>query len=121
MEKYLHDLFDSAIAFLIGLTPAALGAAVSLSYEKGLTWAERFTQLAVGTVVSYFAGGFIAAVWPWGTINPFVLQAITFTVGMIAFKATPKFIASCSEAIAGLPAQIRDRAISWFPKRKDDA
>lgn len=121
MEKYLHGLLESAIALAAGLTPPALGAAVSLSYEKGLGWVERFTQLAVGTVVSYFAGGFVAAVWPWGTINPFVLQAIMFTIGMIAFKATPKFIVSCSDAVAALPGEIRDRVISWLPRKKDDA
>ncbi|MFA6125083.1 MAG: hypothetical protein WCS75_11195 [Sphingomonas sp.] len=121
MDKYLHGLLENAIALLAGLTPAALGAAVSLSYEKGLSWRERFTQLAVGTVVSYFAGGFVSAVWPWGTINPFVLQAITFTTGMIAFKATPKFIASCSDALAALPANAVDRVLSWLPRRKDDA
>ncbi|MES2042601.1 MAG: hypothetical protein V4475_01930 [Pseudomonadota bacterium] len=119
-DKHLPQLFETALTFLAGLTPAALGAAVSLAYEKGLTWRDRFIQFAVGVCVSYFFGGVIAALWPWKPINPFVLQGITFTLGMIAFKATPQLISSCSDAIGGLPVLVRDRLISWLPKKKDE-
>jgi len=114
MDKYLHQLFETFLAFLGGLTPAALGAAVSLAYEKGLTWSDRFVQFAVGVCVSYFAGGVIAAIWPWKPIDPFVLQGITFTLGMIAFKATPRFISSASDVVAGLPGDILRRI---FPRK----
>lgn len=119
-DKHLHQLLAALITFLVGLTPAALGALVSLAYEKGLTWRERFIQFAVGVVVSYFAGGLVGALWPWKPMDPFVLQSITFTLGMIAFKATPKFISNSSEAIGALPGDIRDRLITWLPKKKDD-
>ncbi|CAN5774466.1 hypothetical protein BH11PSE6_BH11PSE6_01800 [soil metagenome] len=121
MDKHsLPELFAALITFLAGLTPAAMGAAVSLAYEKGLTWRDRFIQFSVGVVVSYFAGGLVGALWPWKPLDPFVLQGITFTLGMIAFKATPKFISSCSDAIGTLPGELRDRLVTWLPKKKDD-
>jgi hypothetical protein len=117
MDKQLHAIIDPALAFLVGLSPAALGAAVSLAYEKGLTWTERFVQFAVGTCVSFFVS---RAIGGMVKLDPFVLQGIGFTVGMIAFKAAPKFISSCSDVVATLPAGLRDAILSWFPKKKDE-
>lgn len=116
MEKPLHQMLEAFVALLVGLTPAALGAAVSLAYEKGLTWSERFVQFAVGVCVSYFAGNLIGALWPWKPIDPFVLQGITFTLGMIAFKATPRFTAAAADAVAEIPVRLRDR---FLPPKKD--
>jgi hypothetical protein len=117
MEKQFHAALEAFLALLVGLSPSALGAAVSLAYEKGITWTERFVQFAVGTCVSFFAQRAIGATI---TLNPFMLQAIAFLVGLVAFKATPKFISSCSDAVAGLPVEIRDRILTWFPKKKDE-
>ncbi len=113
MAKLQH-LVDVVFAFLVGLAPAALGAAVSLAYETGLTWADRFVRLAVGTVVSFFASRVVGAVL---TLDPFVLQGVGFTLGMIAFKATPRFASGMSDLVAEIPARLRD----WLPlfKRKD--
>jgi len=112
MDKLFHELTATALTFLAGLVPAALGAAVSLAYESGLTWSRRFAQMSVGIVVNYFATGAIGAVFGFG---PFVLQATGFVVGMIAFKATPKFIAACSDAIATAPTRLLDRLIALLP------
>jgi hypothetical protein len=114
MDKILHELGATALAFLAGLVPAALGAAVSLAYETGLTWSRRFTQMSVGIVVSYFATGVIRVLWPWGVPDPFVIQAVSFVLGMIAFKATPKFIAGLSERVTDIPAAFFDR---FFPRK----
>ena len=48
--KIPPEWLDAAQTFVIGLTPGAIGSAVGLAHEKGLSWAERFTQLAAGTV-----------------------------------------------------------------------
>lgn len=117
MEKFSHQLLDMFISLLIGLTPAALGAGVSLMYEKGLTWGDRFARLAVGVTVSWFTSRAVGALWPWQPIDPFVLQGITFTLGMIAYKATPPFISSASTIVAGLPAAIAER---FLPAKKDE-
>ena len=114
MKDLLHEFGVNLLAFLFGLTPAALGAAVSLAYETGLTWSRRFLQMSVGIVVSYFSTGVIRVLWPWGHADPFVIQAVGFVFGMIAFKATPKFIAGMSERVTDIPAAIFDH---FFPRK----
>lgn len=120
MDKIsLPGLVDAALTFATGLTPAAIGAAVGMAWDHGLTWGQRFLQLAVGIIVSFFAARLIQGVWliySGDAIPPFVLDGIKFTLGMIAFKATPRFIASAVDVVASLPARIRDH---FLPARKD--
>lgn len=113
MDKHLAQIWEAFTTFAIGLSPAALGALVAVSYEKGLTWADRFTQFAVGVVVSYFTTRVVGAL---ASLDPFVLQGVSFSVGMIAFKGAPRFISGCVDVIATLPVEIRDRILF---KRKD--
>lgn len=94
MPKFLHDLLDAVLAFLIALVPGALGAAVSLVYEEGLTWSRRITQMMVGITVSYFARNLAHGLTGW---DDYLLQAVGFVVGMTAFKATPALIAGIVE------------------------
>ena len=94
MPKFLHDLLDAVLAFLIALVPGALGAAVSLVYEEGLTWSRRITQMMVGITVSYFARTLAHSLTGW---DDYLLQAVGFVVGMTAFKATPALIAGIVE------------------------
>lgn len=119
MDKHdLHSIIDSVLAFLAGITPAALGAGISLLYEKGLSWGDRFARLAVGITVSWFASGIFAALcrFLWKVeLDAFVLQGVGFVFGMIAYKATPGFITSASTAVAGVPGAI----LSWLPKKGD--
>ena len=111
--KIPSEWLDAAQTFVIGLTPGAIGSAVGLAHEKGLSWAERFTQLAAGTVVSWFVARALGGAVD---LNPFVLQGVNFTAGLIAYKATPRFIAAAADVVGGLPAALRDR---FFPARKD--
>jgi hypothetical protein len=108
MKDDFHQLAGAVLAFLIGLTPAALGAAVTLAYEKGLTWSDRFTQFSVGVCVSYFVSGAVAAFW---ALNPFVLQAVSFTIGMIAFRATPRLTSSLIERLVDGVGGLIDRCL----------
>jgi len=109
MDKLLNHLIDLVTSLLIGMTPAALGASVSLAYERGLSWSERAARLFVGIIVSFFASRSIGALWPWGMIDPFVQQGISFTLGMIAYKATPPFVSQVQELVVSLPAWFRRR------------
>ena len=113
MKNHLIEFLDTAGTFLAGLVPGAIGATVALAFETGLSWGQRFLQLAVGTVVSFYAARMVAAIW---TFDPFVMEGVKFTIGMIAFKATPRLIGSLVDLVAALPAQIRDR---YFPKGGD--
>lgn len=114
MEKHLAQIWEAVTTFAVGLSPAALGALVAVSYEKGLTWADRFTQFAVGVVVSYFTTRVVGALLH---LDPFVLQGVSFSVGMVAFKAAPRFISGAAEAIGTLPGALRD--LIPLLKRKD--
>lgn len=105
MSKLL-TIIDTLLALLAGLVPGAMGAAVSLAYEKGLTWSEKFTQFAVGTVVSYFARGAIVGLFD---LHAFVLDGVGFTCGMIAFRATPRIASATIDALASVPGLVRDR------------
>ena len=107
MKHSFLEICDAVMTGAAGLIPGALGAAVSLAYEKGISWAERFTQLAVGIVISFFVSRAAGAVWGF---DPFVVDGIGFTFGMIAFKATPRFIANAVDVVAGIPAILRDLA-----------
>lgn len=116
----LHEIGSAILVFLIGLLPSALGAAVSLAYEQTLTWRVSVVQFSVGVVVSYFAKlGFIAAcLFIWGSApNPYVEQAVSFTLGMIAFKATPGFRDNVIAIVVGLPDAARE--LVPFLRRKD--
>jgi len=116
MDKYLHQLLDGTLSLLAGLTPAALGAAVSLAFEKGLTWTERFVQMAVGVIVSFFVGRAVNAIHP---LDPFVLQAVSFVTGMIAYKSAPALIEGSAAAFRALPGALKDWVIGMLPHRKD--
>ena len=113
MLKHLAPVWDWIVTLAIGLSPAALGALVAVSYERGLTWADRFTQFAVGVVVSYFATRIVGVLL---APDPFVLQGISFSIGMVAFKSAPRFISGAADALGTLPA---DLILRFLPKRKD--
>jgi hypothetical protein len=105
-KQSVRDALDGALTFASGLTPGAIGAALSVAYEHGLTWMQRFVAFATGIVVSYFAGqAFVSVFNP----NPFMAQGFAFTVGLVAYKSVPGFIKSASETIASIPAAIRDK------------
>lgn len=108
MKDILHDLIAAVCAFLIGLVPAALGAVVSLAYERGLTWSDRFVQFGVGVCVSYFAGGAIGALV---SLDPFVLQAVRFTLGMVAFRATPRLTSTLIDRVVDGAGTLLDRVL----------
>ena len=77
-------------------------------------------QFVVGVTVSYFAKlAFIAAcAFYWHTApDPYVEQAVTFTLGMIAFKAAPRFRDGVIEIVVGLPDALRNAVP--FLRRKD--
>ncbi|MBB4618015.1 hypothetical protein [Sphingomonas abaci] len=119
MDKLLHEIGAALLAWMLGLVPAALGALISLVFEPDVTWSRRFAQLAVGVTVSYFVTNATAALWPWPPLDPYVRQAIGFVVGMVAFRATPKFITGAEETIGRAPGQLLDRVLAVLPGRKD--
>lgn len=105
MKHFAHETFAFLATLLAGLVPGAIGAVVGLVWERGMTWGQRFAQLAVGIIVSFFVGRAVSSFW---AVAPFVEDGIKFVLGMIAYKATPGFIAATSDTLRTLPARLRD-------------
>ncbi|WP_069337148.1 hypothetical protein [Sphingobium yanoikuyae] len=102
LQQIIAGFQDAASA----LAPAAIGAAVGQAWEKGLSFSQRLMQWGIGICVSYYVGGGLEA---WLRLDPFVSDAISFVLAMIAFKATPRFIAGGVDVIGTLPADLRKR------------
>lgn len=117
--RFPHELTDTSLAFLSGLVPSAIGATIAVTFERGLSWAQRFLQVTVGICVSYFMTGFSGWLSPW-PLDAFALNAVGFVFGLIGFKATPQLIAGAAEAARRLPNAVTDRLIAFFPKPKKD-
>jgi len=110
MADPLHSFLDAVRDVAAALAPSALGAAVAQAYQKGLSFRDRLIQWAVGIAVSHFVTRAIAA---WLGLQLEVGQGVGFVLGVIAFQATPKFIAGAGDTLGGLPTSIRD----FFLKR----
>lgn len=115
MPKILHDCLEAALALLMSLLPAGLGSIVSMLYDMPATWPKRLSQLWIGIVVSYFVQRAAGAIFP---LHPFVLQALSFWVGLVAFKAAPSFVAGCATAAGELPTIVRDRLLAFLPSKE---
>jgi hypothetical protein len=107
-EKFAAELQALVEAAIAALAPAAFGAAVAAVYEKGLRWTERLFQWAVGSIVAYYVTLGLGA---WFGLSGPACSSVSFVIGLIAFRATPLFIASASSAVGSLPAWLRDRFI----------
>ncbi|MBX9860635.1 MAG: hypothetical protein K2Y20_13760 [Sphingomonas sp.] len=114
MDKHLAAVIDLVAAFVATITPAALGACVSMAYERGLTWGDRFTRLLVGIAVSYFTTRVIDALL---LDDPLLLQSVSFTMGMIAYKATPQLTRNITDIVVTIPGWL---AKQWLGKSKDE-
>lgn len=115
MDKFLHEVADTVLAFVISLLPSALGATVSMMVDDGITWGKMLARLWVGIVMSYFMSRALDATL---ALHPFVTQAISFLIGMVAYKSAPGFIAGCATVLGEAPAQIRDRIVGLLPSKE---
>ncbi|WP_019833760.1 hypothetical protein [Sphingomonas sp. PR090111-T3T-6A] len=115
MSKPLDDIFEVIGAGLSAIAPAAIGAAVAQAWEKGLSWSQRLVQWGVGICVSYYVTGGVSS---WLHLDRFIAQAIGFVLAMVAFRATPAFIAGFVAAASTIPGRFLDRVA---PGRGDGA
>lgn len=106
MSKLTVEIVNAFGTFVSALAPAAIGAAVAQAWEKGLSWSQRFVQWGVGICVSYYVTAGMSA---WLHLDPFVAQAVGFVIAMVAFRATPAFIAATVAAASALPGGLLER------------
>lgn len=112
-DGFLSDALDAARNMMSALGPAAIGSAVAQAYQRGLSLRDRLVQWLVGISVSYYV---TAAAADWFSFGAFVAQGVGFVIAMIAFQATPKFIAGAGDALGHFPRAVSD----WFLRRKGD-
>lgn len=110
-EQLIQDAAETLKAAASALAPAALGSAVAVAMKRGLTWTERTVQFAVGICVSWYVR---LAVEAMVTVDPFVAQAIAFTIGLLAYDALPRFRERAILLVGDIPDLIRD----WVARRK---
>lgn len=115
MDKFAHEVIDMILAFLMSLLPSALGATVSMMVDDGITWSKMLARLWVGVVMCYFMSRALEALF---TLHPFVIQAISFLIGMVAYKSAPGFIAGCATAASEAPGLLRDRLLALLPSKE---
>lgn len=112
MKEQLAELLHTLAAFAKAMVPGALGAAVAVAVQSGLTWGQRFLQLCVGIIASYYAGE--AANEIMGATGV-VKNAIGFTVGIAAFETVKALRVSIAQVAHDAPRQAWD----WWLKRWD--
>lgn len=112
MKDNLSDVAHQLLTFSKTLVPGALGAAVAVAVQQGLTWLQRFVQLVVGIVVSYYAGEAAAQI---AGAEGVLKNAIGFTAGVAAFETAKALRTSIAEVAKSAPKQAWD----WWLKKWD--
>lgn len=115
MKESLAELAQTLAVFAKAMLPGALGAAVAVSVQQGLTIAQRALQLVVGIIVSYYAGE--AASELLGAVGV-IKNAVGFTAGVAAFETVKALRVSFAEVARRAPSQLWEWLMNWFPKRK---
>lgn len=103
MNFELAALLTGAWGFIKGLLPAAFGAAVAVTMDKGASFIQKLVQFAAGIVVSYYAG---LAVQELTDFGPMVQQSLSFTIGMIGYKSAKAFVKGAEETAGDIPGDI---------------
>jgi len=83
MKETLAEILQQLIILTKALIPGALGAAVAVAVQQGLSWLQRFIQLIVGIIVSYYAGEAAAELFGAEGV---IKNAIGLTAGVGAFE-----------------------------------
>lgn len=115
MKDHLHDAALGALTFAKALVPGALGAAVAVAVQTALTWTQRFIQMAVGIIVSYYAGEAAAVLFGAEGV---VKNAIGFTAGVGAFETAKALRVSIGDFVRESPKQLWTWLHNWLPTKK---
>ena len=115
VKEYTHEAALWALTLAKALIPGALGAAVAVAVQTALTWTQRFVQIAVGIVVSYYAGEAAATLLGADGV---VKNAIGFTAGVGAFETAKALRVSLGEFVREAPKQLWTWLHNWLPTKK---
>ena len=119
MKDALIDAANQLLIFAKALVPGALGAAVAVAIQQGLTWFQRFIQLVVGIIVSYYAGEAAASLFEAEDV---VKNAIGFVSGLAAFETSKALRTSTAEVAQTAPREVWQLVLGmwerWFNSKK---
>ena len=113
MKHTLAEILAPLMLLAKAMVPGALGAAVAVAVQSGLTWTQRFLQLAVGIIVSYYAGEASTALFD---VEDVVRNAIGFTAGIAAFETVKSLRVSIAEVAKTAPKQAWDWWLSQWDR-----
>lgn len=102
-KQSFYDMLAVVREFASALAPGALGATVSVATQTGLTWAQRFLQLAVGIIVSYYAGEFAAHLFD---LQDVAKSGVGFTAGIGAFEIVKHLRVSLGKVAEDAPTDL---------------
>lgn len=119
MKSTIYEVVAPIVPVLQALVPGAFGAAVAVAVQRGLTWLQRFVQLAVGIVVSYYAGEAASSLFGF---DGAVKNGVGFVAGVAAFETVKTLRTSIADVAKDAPRQLWERVMSkldvWFPPKK---
>lgn len=101
----IQTLVTAAADFLAGLVPGAIGATLNIAFQTGLTWTQRFIQLATGIIVSYYAGEAAREVFH---LTQFATDSVSFTAGLVAYNTAKRLNDAIPEVVARIPGELWD-------------
>lgn len=112
MKEPLGELLQQLVPYVKALLPGALGATVAVAVQQGLTWLQRFVQLAVGIIVAHYAGEAASElIGAQGVVK----DGLSFTAGVAAFETAKSIRTSIAEVAKTAPKQAWD----WWLKKWD--
>lgn len=102
MKATLNDIVAFLQDYALGLVPGALGATVAIAVQGAMSWTQRFIQLSVGIIVSYYAGEIAAHFGAEGVVK----NAVGFTAGIGAFEVVKQLRVSLGEVAKNAPTDL---------------
>jgi hypothetical protein len=113
-KTFINDALQWLRDVAVILAPGALGAAVSIATQTGLSWAQRFLHLAIGIIVSYYVGEAARDVFG---LSDMVKSSIGFVAGLAAFESVKNLRGSIAEIAKTAPHDIWNNVKSWFGRK----
>lgn len=106
MKHLIHDLITTIWTVIAALIPSAIGATIAQFYEQNMHWRDRCIAYLVGVSVSWYS---VVGLKSFFHFDEFFAQSASFLIALFAYRATPKFIQTASDAASSLPALIKDK------------
>lgn len=103
MKEYIAEALPGLKELIAGLVPGALGAAVAVAVQGAMSWTQRFLQLTVGIIVSYYAGEAAAALFD---LSDVVKNGVGFTAGIGAFEVVKSLRVSLGDLAKRAPGDL---------------